>query len=463
MECGGNDAALDSYEAMPGKDPKRRRFALPAHSKRALTIHDSADQTASKDVYWLDFIMADAQPKPLNIICFATFFKGGDFMRECKARGGNVTLVTKEKVLHEDWPRDVLDEIFALPNDAPVELFLDLVSHITKTNKPDRIVALEEFDVVIAALAREHLCLPGMSSSTAKTFRDKYAMAMRARDGGLTVPDFVPAINIEEIREYLERVPGPWVMKPRSDVSAIGIRKLENADEVWATIDELNNRDALRERASYHVLAQFIPGQVFHVDSLVVDGRVVFAGVNKYGRPPLQVAHGGGAYISQTVPYDSTDRKKLSEINRRLIKAMGLQTGATHAEFIKSDADGDFYFLEIAARVGGAYIADVLEAASGVNLWREWARMEVAGSHTKPKLKPRKEHAGIILSLARQEFPDTSGYDDPEIAYRVKKKHHAGLIVRSKSHERVSELLNSYAQRFENDFIAVLPPLERPE
>src|ERR1051325_4230792 len=143
--------------------------------------------------------------KPLNIICFATFFKGGDFMRECKAQGGNLTLVTKEKMLHEDWPGDVLHEVFAFPNDAPVELFLDLVSHIAKTNKPDRIVALEEFDVVVAALAREHLCLPGMSSSTAKTFRDKYAMATRARAAGLTVPDFIPAINNDEIVENLNR------------------------------------------------------------------------------------------------------------------------------------------------------------------------------------------------------------------------------------------------------------------
>ena len=382
-------------------------------------------------------------------------------MRECKAAGCNVTLVTKEKMLQEDWPRDALDEVFALPNDAPVELFLDLVSHIAKTRMPDRIVALEEFDVVIAALAREHLCLPGMSSSAAKVFRDKYAMAVRARDAGLTVPEFVPAINDQEIGVYIDRVPPPWVLKPRSDVSAIGIRKLETADEAWAVIEELNQREVLRERASYHVLARFIPGEVFHVDSLVYDSRVVFAGVNKYGRPPLQVAHGGGAYISQTIPHDSADRKELLDINRRLIKAMRMQTGATHAEFIKSETDDDFYFLEIAARVGGAYIADVLEAASGINLWREWAKLEVADS--RPRLKPRKEHAGIILSLAKQEYPDTTAYDDQEVVYRVKKKHHAGLIIRSKTHERVSELLNDYGRRFENDFIAVLPPLERPE
>jgi biotin carboxylase len=407
--------------------------------------------------------MTGQDTTPLNIVCFATFFKGGDFMRECHARGCNVILITKEKMLDEDWPRDILAEVFAVPNDAPVELFLDLVSHIAQTRKVDRIVALEEFDVVIAALAREHLCLPGMSSVTAKTFRDKLSMSVKARDAGITVPDFVVAINNEEIADYLGRVPSPWVLKPRSDVSAIGIRKLESADEAWAVIEELNKRESLRERASYHLLARFISGEVFHVDSLVDNGKVVFAGVNKYGRPPLQVAHGGGAYISQTIAHGSTEQRRLLEINRRLVKAMGLQTGATHAEFIKSEADGEFYFLEIAARVGGAYIADVLEAASGINLWREWARLEVAGNAARKSLRPRKEYAGIILSLAKQEHPDTSAYGDSEIFYRVKKRHHAGLIVRAKKLERVNELLTDYGRRFAEDFIAVLPPLERPE
>ncbi|MEK6336928.1 MAG: ATP-grasp domain-containing protein [Acidobacteriota bacterium] len=407
--------------------------------------------------------MVEARPKPLNVFCFATFFKGGDFMRECHARDCRVTLITKEKMLGEDWPRDVLDDLFAVPNDAPVELFLDLISHLATAEKPDRIVALEEFDVVIASLAREHLCVPGMNSVNAKTFRDKLSMSVKARDSGIKVPEFVPAFNQEEIREYLKRVPPPWVLKPRSDVSAIGIRKMDSEDQVWPLLEEMNQREALRERASYYLISQFIRGEVFHADSLVENGRVVFAGVNKYGRPPLIVAHGGGAYVSQTIKYGSEDQRRLLDINRRLIRAMGMKTGATHAEFIKSEADGEFYFLEIAARVGGAYIADVLEAASGINLWREWARLEVDGVNPRKRLRPRKEYAGIILSLARQERPDTSAYDDPEIVYRVKKKNHVGLIVRSKKRERVTELLNSYAQRFADDFVAVLPPMERPE
>ena len=409
------------------------------------------------------------QSRPLSVICLATYFKGGDFIRECKTRGCNVILITKEKMLNEDWPRDCLDDLIAVPNDAGPPLMIDLVAYLARKAKPDRVVALEEFDVVTAALIREHFQLPGMNASVAKGFRDKLVMARGAQNAGLDVPDFVPLINPDDIRDFMARVPPPWIIKPRSDVSAIGIKKVESAAEVWQTFEEMNERENLRERGSYYLLARFVVGEVFHVDSVVNNGRVSFAGTNRYGRPPMQVAHHGGAYVSRTIARGTEDEKKLLELNRKLVKVLGMKDGATHAEFIKSGADGKFYFLEIAARVGGAYIAEVLEAASGLNLWREWARIEVVDQVDKSRKvvvegKPtRKEYAGIVLSLAKQENPDTSAYDDPEIVHRVKKRHHAGLIVSSKKLERVEELLEQYAQRFADDFVAVVPPLEKAE
>jgi len=408
--------------------------------------------------------MSQSEKRPLNIICLATYFKGSDFIHECKAHGCRVILITKEKMLKEEWPRESLDELIAVPNDAGPALFIDLLAFLARNTKIDRIVALEEFDVVTAALMREHLCLPGLSSSGAKVFRDKLSMAVHSQRAGINVPEFVPLVNAEEVDDYMKRVPGPWVIKPRSDVSAIGIRKVSEPQEVWRAIDEMNERENLRERASYYVLARFIPGEVFHVDSVVNEGKVVFAGTNQYGRPPMQVAHHGGAYVSRTLTRGSADEKELLTINKKLVRALGLERGATHAEFIKSDADGKFYFLEIAARVGGAYIAEVLEAASGINLWREWARLEIVDGKAPARITPaHKEYAGIILSLAKQEDPDTSSYVDSEIIYRVKKRHHAGLIVRSPSLERVNELLDEYGRRFVEDFVAVAPPPERPE
>lgn len=407
--------------------------------------------------------MTDTTNNSLNIICLATYFKGADFIRECKSSGHQVILITKEKMLGEDWPRESLDDLIALPNAADLDMFIHLLSLLGRQTRIDRVIALEEFDVITAAQLREHFCLGGMPMATARLFRDKGAMGAKARDAGITVPEFVPMLNYDDLRSFMERVPPPWIVKPRSDVSAIGIRKVSEPTEVWQALDTLDRRERLRERAAHHLLAQFVYGNVFHVDSIISSGRVIFTGANQYGRPPMDVAHKGGAYISHTAEHGCDDEKTLLTANRKLVKALGLKDGAAHAEFIKSDADGKFYFLEIAARVGGAYIAEVLEAATGINLWREWAKLEIAERPVRKITTARKEYAGIVLSLARQEFPDTAAYDDPEVVYRVKKKHHVGLIVRSTKLDRVQELLTDYATRFATDFAATLPPLERAE
>jgi len=400
-----------------------------------------------------------------NVVCLASYFKGVEFLRECKRRGARVVLLTREKRLGEEWPREELDEVIAVPDDAGVELFIHAVSQIARDRPVDCLVALEEYDILTAALIREHLRLPGIGYTAACLFRDKLAMRVRAREKGIRAPDFVHPLNHDALRQFMERVPPPWVLKPRSDVSAMGIKKLDEPEQVWRALDTLDARPSLVERSSYHLLEQFVAGEVFHVDSLVVGGRVAFAGVSRYGRPPLEVAHQGGTFISHTVEYDSADEMALREINEGLIAALGLDRGAAHAEFIKSGQDGQLYFLEIAARVGGAFIAETLEAASGINLWREWARVELAalaGEEYAPR-PPRREYAGIVLSLARQESPDTSGYADAEIVHRVKKPHHVGLIVRAPEPARVRRLLDEYARRFLDEFCAVVAPLERPQ
>jgi biotin carboxylase len=176
----------------------------------------------------------------------------------------------------------------------------------------------------------------------------------------------------------------------------------------------------------------------------------------------MAVYQGGGVFATSTVPYNSAEEQALESINREVIHAMGLHRGVTHAEFIRAHEDGRFYFLEIAARMGGAGIDQMIEQATGVNLWREWARLEVAQAlhqeYAPPA--PRRDFAGLMVSLARQEWPDTSGYDDPEVVWRLHKKHHVGLIVRSSSHARIQELLAGYAPRIAQDFTTSAPPLE---
>ena len=120
-------------------------------------------------------------------------------------------------------------------------------------------------------------------------------------------------------------------------------------------------------------------------------------------------------------------------------------------------------FLETSARVGGAFIVDTIDAATGINLWREWAKIEIAGEDGTYTVPPRRDgYAGIVLTLARQEAPDMSAYTDPEIVTTIRKDHHAGLIISSPEPQRVESLIGDYTQRFYRDFFATAPPPERP-
>jgi biotin carboxylase len=395
---------------------------------------------------------------PPTILCLASDVKGQDFLRECHRQGSRVLLVTRQMHADGDWPREAIAETFYMPSLLNRDDLVKGVSYLARSRVIDRIIALDDFDVEQASLLREHLRVPGMGDTTARYFRDKLAMRVRAQEAGILVPDFVHALNDAAIHDFTQRVPGPWVLKPRSEGSAAGIKKVGSAEELWRHLDALGDT-----RAS-HLVERFVPGDVYHVDAVISEREFPFLVASRYGKPPLDVMHGGGLFITRTIPEEAPDAQATAALTRELLAALGLVRGVTHTEFIRGREDGRFYFLETAARVGGANIAEVVEAATGVNLWAEWAKVEVGGGK-RPYAPParRHDHAGIVLSLARQEWPDTSAYDDPEIVWRMHKRQHAGLIVASRDSARVDALLESYARRFYQDFFASAPGLTHIE
>jgi biotin carboxylase len=395
--------------------------------------------------------------RPLTILCVSSYEKGQEFLRTCKRIGCRVLLLTVEKLRNGDWPREAIDEMFFMPEDLPLSGLINAVSYAARNQKIDRVVALDEFDMENVSALREHLRIPGMGLTTVRFFRDKLAMRAQAQEEGVLVPEFVHVLNYGDLREFMARVRGPWLLKPRSQASGIGMKKIHAAEELWPWLDRLGDEQSL------FLLEQFIPGSVFHVDSVVSERQVLFAEAHAYGAPPLDVSHGGGVFTTRTLPRDAAETLQLKELNRNLMQVLGLVRGVTHAEFLKAHATGKIYFLEIAARVGGAYISDVIETATGINLWSEWAKLEVGAGKTRYELPhTTQNYAGVILSLARQEHPDTSSYRDSEIAYRIKKYHHAGFILKSPREERVRELLDSYANRFARDFLASQPVPDKP-
>jgi biotin carboxylase len=403
--------------------------------------------------------MTDA--RPITILCLASYEKGQEFMRECKRQDCRVLLLTSESIAQADWPRESIDEIFLIPDEGKKKWKLDDVikgvSYLARAERIDRIVPLDDFDLETAAALREHLRVPGMGETTTRYFRDKLAMRVRAAEAGIAVPEFIHVLNYDRLRDFMRRVPPPWLIKPRFEASATGIKKLNTPDEFWAAAE------ALGDRQSYYLLERYVPGDIYHVDSIVSEKEIVFAAAHKYGSPPLDVAHEGGVFTTANVLRGSDDERALLEMNGRVLGAKNLMRGVSHTEFIKGREDGRFYFLETSARVGGANIVELVEAATRINLWAEWAKIEIARGEREYELPPPgQDYAGLLVSLARQERPDTSAYNDPEIAWRMNKPYHAGLIVRSPDPARVAQLLGEYTHRFYTDFFARQPPVERP-
>ena len=393
---------------------------------------------------------------PVTILCLASYFKGHDFIRECHRLGARVLLVTRESLRDLEWPRESIDELLLIPDLTHRDHMINGVSWLARTESIDRIVPLDEFDLEMASTLREHLRIPGIGESTVRFFRDKLAMRMEAEEGGILVPEFVPILNYDRIRDFMRTVPPPWFLKPRHSASAIGIKRIAHPDELWPVLD------ALGDKQSYHLLERYVPGDVFHVDAIVWEGKVVFAEAHGYFHPPFDVYHGGGLFCTRTLDRHSAESRTLLELNANVVSALGMPGGAVHTEFIRGRDDGRYYFLETAARVGGANIVALVEAATGLNLWREWARVEVASAHGDDYAPPvgRPDHGGLLISLARQEWPDLRAYDDSEIAWRLSKRHHAGLVVAAAAHARVESLLAAYMPRFREDFFASMPAAE---
>lgn len=390
-----------------------------------------------------------------TILCLSSEFKGEPFLQGAKEEGCRVILLTQEDHKDKPWPREAIDDTYLMPDLSRYDDVILGVSYLARTRMPDRIIALDDYDVRLASDLREHLRIPGMGSTTARFFRDKLSMRLKAEEAGLRVPPFVHVLNYDRINRFMDTVPAPWVLKPRFEAGAVGIKKSGSREEAWSHVHELGDKQ------SFYLLEQFIPGDVYHVDALVNNGKIIFMRAHKYGRPPLSVSHQGGVFMSYTLPFAGDETGELHALNRQLISATGFQRGATHTEYIRGE-DGRFYFLETAARVGGANLADMIAASSGVNLWREWARIEVADAQGRPYVLPavRNDYAGILICLARQEWPDMSAYSEPEIVWRINKAYHAGLVVTSPDHARVQKLLAEYSVRFSQDFLTVGPTKE---
>jgi len=393
--------------------------------------------------------------RSFGFLCICCEFKGDDFLREAAALGHRVYLITGENHKDDPWPFDEITEVFYMPSkDGRLWDMEDLkkgVAHLMRRAKIDRMIALDDYDVHKVAYLREEFRMPGMGQTTARHFYDKLAMRIQAQEAEIPVPAFSSMFNDDDINHFLNTTEGPWFVKPRSDAGSLGIRKVNNIDEFWQLANTLGD-----ERHRY-LIEEFKAGDVCHVDSLSFKDEIVFTRSSQYLNPPFDIAHGGGIFQSCTLGEEDELHYQLVEINRKVLKAFGMRHGASHSEYIIHN--GEPIFLETSARVGGANLSVLVEHGSDINLWRQWARIEDAVLKDDNYTIPERahNHAGIIASLSRFEWPDYNRHTDAEITWKLNKKYHVGFIFKSPDRNIVLGKLDKYSRVISEEYHATVP------
>lgn len=338
-----------------------------------------------------------------RFLCIAGSVRGQEFLRQCAAMGVRPTVLTLDSLRDADWPLDDLEDLATMPAGLTRDQVLNTVSWMARGRQFQRVLALDEAELLEAAAIREHMRVPGMGLTTAGYYRDRLAMRVSARESGFPGPEFSRVLNYDDIREFMAQVPTPWVLMPRARQAETTPIPIADAESLWRTLDQLGDRQSL------YVLEQKLDGERFTVESLISERRVVFSVVLRHRALP------GGAWAVETVDRSSRDWMELTALNGGLAPSLGMVRGVTEASFVHCASDGRYAFEQIVAGVGAAPAADVTEAASGLNLWREWARLEVAHLRAANYLPSEWfDHYGLSL-----EWPaGVLAADAPELAAR---------------------------------------------
>ncbi|MNX24164.1 argininosuccinate lyase [compost metagenome] len=435
-------AKTASSHTAPAAKPKRTTSPTVATQSNRSAASKASSRTTSSPTAGTrkaNRTTAGDQQKGRTILCVSRLKAGRAFMEEAVRLGCRVLVLTEDAALLKDRFPDCVSRIVTVRNLQDWNAVASVVSRLYREERIDRVVPMLEAQVELAARIRQLLGIPGQTPEQARLFRDKLAMRLTALGAGIPVPYFAPALDRERVTGLVESVAPPYMLKLRDGLGSQNVTRIDSRSQLMPAIVSKG------PRIDDYLVEQYIPGEVYHVDSVVEGGKIQFSLASRYGLPLFDVIQGGN-FMTYTVTRGSQLEAQLLKINAKVIKAFGLQRGVTHIEFIRSSETGELYFLEAANRIPSARIPMVVNEASGVCLYHELAKLEAHDKYHAPK--PKDGHAGFITTVSKRGPVKLDGFKEKEIVWRSTDPYQPGLIIRSDDSKRVEKLLREYDKHF---------------
>ncbi len=282
------------------------------------------------------------------------------------------------------------------------DAMLDAVKRVQARSWVDRLEATVEAHILPVAHVREKCKIPGTSVRTAYLCRDKPAMKDALRAAGVPCAQSLGTSDPAEMREFSKKVGYPLIVKPRSAAGASGTVRIEDAAGLEAAIVSHHV-----DRGAPVAVEEFIEGHEGFYDTLSIDGRVVHDFASHYYPGVLEAMRSRwiSPQIITTNRLSESGYDEVKDMGRKVIRALGIGTSATHMEWFASPKG--LKFSEIGCRPPGVGVWDLYSAANDFDLFREWASAIVNGRPTQP---PSRKYSAGMIALRPSQDGRISGY-----------------------------------------------------
>ncbi|MEO8277820.1 MAG: ATPase [Thermoanaerobaculia bacterium] len=287
----------------------------------------------------------------------------------------------------------------------PHELAL-AVRKLARFAPVDRLETVEERLIESVAGAREALGLPGLSLASARLCRDKPAMKAALREAGIPCAESAAVASLAELRQFVERVGFPLVLKP---IAGLGSQQTFRVDDVAEL--ERAARALGVTRGEPAAIEEFIEGHEGFYDTLSIDGEPGVEFISHY-YPSVLEALSNRAVAPQIA---STNRvalesyAELRQTGRKVIRALGLETTATHMEWFFGPKG--LKVSEIGARPPGERIWDLYCVGNDLDLYAAWASAIVRG---RIDATPSRRLATGSVQVRPERDGKVAGYENLE-------------------------------------------------
>ena len=229
-----------------------------------------------------------------------------------------------------------------------------------------RLLTNEDSAQIGCARLREIYGIPGSTVHQLLPFVHK-VISKKRLGRSVRLPDYTVfdkkcyAKNKYDYLNSLEkRIGFPMFIKPVDLVSSIETHRINNLKELSFVAERISAHEYEFE------IDEFIDGDLFHRDAMVIDGEIVFFMVGKCSFPLARFFEGKPV---GSIPTNNADHfQQLQKLCEIVLKKLKSHDGAYHMEAFLEYKSQEFIFLEIGARTGGALITRVYEKIFGINI-----------------------------------------------------------------------------------------------